>query len=308
MNNAINDESAIKILALPDNMILEKANTLRKHYKQNNVFTCGILNAKSGLCSQDCAFCAQSVHHQTGVAIYPLFDKHRIVKQAIGFENAGATHFSIVTSGFKLSSNEMETICTAILEIKKKTNLTLCASLGTITQHMAKQLKDSGVTNFHHNLETARSFFDKICTTHDYNDDIETIHQAKSAGLNVCCGGIMGLGESWAQRIELAFLLKELNVDCIPMNFLNPIPGTKLANQPLLTSSAALKCIAIFRLVHPEKDIVICGGREITLKENQSRLFYAGANGLMIGNYLTTPGQQIEKDLAMIQELGLQVT
>lgn len=285
----------------------EKHNLLRIQYKQNNVFTCGILNAKSGFCSQDCAFCAQSIHHQTESETYPLFRKHIIVEQALALEDAGASHFSIVTSGFMLDSHEMDTICHALIEIKQRTDMALCTSLGTITLQMAKQLKQSGVTNYHHNLETAQSYFDKICTTHAYNDDIETINLAKSVGLKVCCGGIMGLGESWEQRIELAFLLKELNVDSIPINFLNPIPGTKLEKKPLMSTTDALKCIALFRMILPEKDIVVCGGREITLKEKQSHLFFAGANGLMIGNYLTTPGQKIETDLNMIQDLGLRI-
>jgi biotin synthase len=300
--------SATEIAKNSDNNIqdfLRKANALRKQHKQNEIFTCGILNAKSGFCSQDCAFCAQSIHHQTNSKTYPMFDKQKIVEHSLKFEDYSTTHFSIVTSGFMLDSHEMDTICNAIIEIKQRTNLSICTSLGTITPQMALQLKQSGVTNYHHNLETAQSFFHKICTTHDYHDDIETIHLAKSAGLRVCCGGIMGLGESWEHRIELAFMLRELNVDSIPINFLNPIPGTKLENQSLLTSSTALKCIALFRLIHPEKDIAVCGGREITLKKDQSRLFFAGANGLMIGNYLTTPGQQIETDLKMIHDLGL---
>ena len=309
-NLAITYEYAKEFSKLPENDIqeyLEKANALRIKFKQNNVFTCGIINAKSGFCSQDCAFCAQSIHHQTNAQTYPLYDRQTIVEQALGFEDSGASHFSIVTSGFMLDSCEMDTICNAIISIKQRTNLTLCTSLGTISSQMARKLKQSGVTNYHHNLETAHSFFDKICTTHDYKDDIETIHLAKNEGLRVCCGGIMGLGESWEQRIELAFLLKELNVDSIPINFLNPIPGTKLEKQPIMSSSTALKCIALYRLIHPDKDIVVCGGREITLKDDQSQLFFAGANGLMIGNYLTTPGQQIETDLAMIQNLGLRV-
>jgi len=287
--------------------LLERANALRHQYKKNKVFTCGIINAKSGLCSQDCAFCAQSIHHQTHTKTFPLFEKQTMINHALGLEDNGASHFSIVTSGLRLSGHEIDTICSAMIEIKKRTNLILCASLGTITSQRARKLKQSGVTNYHHNLETAQSFFDHICTTHEYEDDIETIHQAKSAGLRVCCGGIMGLGESWEQRIELAFLLKELNVDSIPINFLNPIPGTQLENQPLLSSLSALKCIALFRLIHPDKDIVICGGREKTLKEDQTRLFFAGANGLMIGNYLTTPGRQIEIDLAMIRDQGFVV-
>jgi len=285
--------------------ILQEANTLRIQYKQNKVFTCGIINAKSGFCSQDCAFCAQSVFHQTNAQTYPLYNKQKIVEQALVMEDCGATNFSIVTSGLILSSQEMETICNAIIEIKQKTEMTICISPGKITDQMAHQLIQSGVTNYHHNLETSKSFFKNICTTHDYNVDIETIQLAKSNGLRVCCGGIMGLGETWQHRIELAFLLKDLDVDSIPINFLNPIPGTRLEKQPLMSSSNALKCIALFRLINPVKDIVVCGGREITLKNEQSRIFSAGANGLMVGNYLTTPGQKIEKDFQMIQDLGL---
>jgi len=310
INSEITFETAKAYSSIPDNNIqeiLEKANSFRIHFKQNNVFTCGIINAKSGFCSQDCAFCAQSIHYHTNAQTYPLYDKQKIVEQALGFEDSGATHFSIVTSGFMLNFKEMDTICNAITEINQRTGLTLCTSLGAISAHMAYQLKQSGVTNYHHNLETAKSFFDNICTTHDYNKDIETIQLAKSAGLRICCGGIMGLGETWQQRIELAFLLKELDIDSIPINFLNPIPGTKLEKMPVLSSATALKCIALFRLIHPAKDIIICGGREITLKEEQSRLFFAGANGLMIGNYLTTPGQKIENDLKMIQDLGLNI-
>jgi len=301
-------ESAKNYAHMPEidtHELIHRANALRERFKQNNVFTCAIINAKSGYCSQDCAFCAQSVHHNTETKTYPLFRTEKIVEQALAMTDSGATHFSIVTSGFMLNSQEMDTICQAIEQISRQTPLTLCTSLGLLTASMANQLKQAGVTNYHHNLETAKSYFGQICSTHNYDDDIETLHIARSAGLRICCGGIMGLGENWDHRIELAFLLKELDVDTIPINFLNPIPGTRLENQPLLSSGTALKCIALFRLIHPEKDIVICGGREVTLQEDQHRLFSAGANGLMIGNYLTTPGQKITSDLEMIRQSGL---
>jgi biotin synthase len=170
---------------------------------------------------------------------------------------------------------------------------------------MAERLKESGVTTYHHNLETARSFFDQVCTTHQYDEDINTVHIAKSVGMKTCCGGILGLGETWEQRAELAFTLKELEVDSIPVNFLNPIPGTKMENRQLLSPMEALRSIALFRLVNPEKDIVICGGREVTLGDFQSWVFMAGANGLMVGNYLTTAGRDIKMDMDMIKEVGL---
>ena len=211
----------------------------------------------------------------------------------------------MVTSGYMLTEKEIESISNAAAIIKKKTDLSVCVSLGMLTEPMILQLKESGVTTCHHNLETARSYFDQICTTHDYDEDIETIKLAKSAGLKVCSGGILGLGETWEQRIELAFTLKELDVDSIPINFLNPIPGTRMENRPLLPPMEALKSIALFRLINPGKNITICGGREITLRDYQSWVFMAGANGLMVGNYLTTQGRSIKMDMNMIKEMGL---
>ena len=295
---------------VPDNEIqelIDGANSLRKHFKKDTVFTCGILNAKSGYCSQDCAFCAQSVHFDTGVKTYPLVEENTIIEKALYLEDAGATRFSIVTSGFKLNDQEIDIVCQAVNRIIEKTNLIICSSLGTLNETIANKLKQSGITNYHHNLETARSFFHKICTTHDYDDDIETVKVAKKFGLKVCSGGIFGLGENWEQRVELGFTLKELNVDSIPINFLNPISGTALENQAVMSSMEALKCIAIFRMINPDKDIVICGGRETALKEDQDKLFSAGANGLMIGNYLTTMGRNIETDIEMIKAQDLTV-
>lgn len=287
--------------------LLACANQVRRRFKNNHVFSCVITNAKSGRCSQDCAFCAQSAHHDTGVKTYPLLETDILVEKALIAHENGATNYSMVTSGHMLSMPEIDRICLAVSAIREKTDLTVCASLGELNRDMARQLKQSGVTNYHHNLETAASYFREICTTHDYEEDIATIKEASSAGLRVCSGGILGLGESWEQRIELSLTLRELNVESIPLNFLNPIPGTRLENQPVMKSMEALKAIAIFRMMNPEKDITICGGREITLKDFQSWVFMAGANGLMIGNYLTTQGRSMEMDREMIESLGLSV-
>ena len=181
----------------------------------------------------------------------------------------------------------------------------LCASLGTLTPDMASSLKQAGLNNYHHNLETAPSHFDRICSTHDLNQDIQTLKIIRDKGLRICSGGIIGLGETWQQRIELAQTLQELHVDSIALNFLNPIPGTPLQNYPILEPLQALKCIAIYRLINREKDLVVCGGREVSLRDYQSWVFLAGANGLMIGNYLTTQGRSIESDLEMIRDFGL---
>ncbi len=278
------------------------AHKIKKSYKKNELILCSIINAKSGFCPENCAFCAQSAHHNTGVTTYDLLGKEEIIENAVRFKQEGATRYSMVTSGYMLTEEEIETVCRSAEAISRKTGLTVCASLGMLTETGARKLKGAGISVYHHNLETARSFFDRVCTTHDYDEDIKTVQLARAAGLKVCSGGILGLGETWEQRVELAFTLRELDVDGIPINFLNPIAGTKMENRPLLAPLDALKCIALFRFINPEKNILVCGGREVTLRDYQSWIMLAGANGLMIGNYLTTQGRDIKTDLDMLKE------
>ncbi len=308
-NDSFSYEDACKLAVARDNAVdlIMCANKIRNRFKKNNVFACSIINAKSGRCSEDCAFCAQSAFHKTGIETYPLLDTEKMVNNSMLMQEAGATKYSMVTSGHSLSGREIDSIGHAAEEINKKTDLSVCASLGQLTEPVAIKLKEKGVTTYHHNLETARSYFDQICTTHEYDEDIQTIKMAKSAGLKVCSGGILGLGETWAQRVELAFTLKELGVDSIPINFLNPIPGTRMENRSLLSSMEALKCIALFRFINPDKSITICGGREKTLGDFQSWIFMAGANGVMIGNYLTTKGRSAAMDMDMISQMGLNI-
>jgi biotin synthase len=301
-------EDACALAGLSDKHTLDLifcANKIRETFKKDRVFTCAIINAKSGSCSEDCAFCAQSAHHRTGVDTYPLLTGPELIENAVRMQEAGATNYSMVTSGPRLSPGEIDTIGRAAEEIKKETDMTVCASLGSLTGQQAQQLKESGITNYHHNLETARSFFDQICTTHEYDDDIQTLAHARASGMRICSGGILGMGETWEQRVELAVTLRELEVDSIPLNFLNPIPGTRLAGRPLTPPMEALKSISLFRFVNPDRDITICGGREVALKDFQSWIFAAGANGVMVGNYLTTKGRGIEEDMDMIREQAL---
>ena len=305
---SVSYEEACELSALPVDDTIDLimcANKIRNKYKKNNIFTCSIINAKSGFCPENCAFCAQSAHHKTEIETYPLLSEEELVDNALRMYEAGATKYSMVTSGTMLSDEEIKTISRAASNIKEKTNLVICGSLGMLTEPMARQLKESGISTYHHNLETARSYFDQICTTHDYDEDIQTVKFAQSAGLKACSGGILGLGETWDQRIELAFTLKELDVDIIPINFLNPVAGTRMESMPLLSPMEALKCIALFRFINPGKDITICGGREVTLQDYQSWTFMAGANGLMMGNYLTTQGRNAEMDINMIKDMGL---
>ncbi len=298
---------ACEIAALPPETTFDLilfANKIRNHYRKKLVL-CSIVNAKSGLCSEDCAFCAQSAHHRTQVPVHPLLSEEEMVERAVQMHKAGAREYSMVTSGYALTEDEIGTISRAAAAIRQRTDLTICASLGVLTQSAAEKLRAGGISSYHHNLETARSFFDRVCTTHDYEDDVRTVRLAKAAGFAVCSGGIFGLGETWGHRVELAFTLKELDVDSIPLNFLNPIAGTEMGDRPLLSPMEALKCIALFRFIHPRKDIVVCGGREVTLRDLQSWMFAAGANGFLMGNYLTTPGRDIQADITMIRDLGL---
>jgi biotin synthase len=278
---------------------------IRERYFGQSIFSCAIVNAKSGLCSQDCAFCAQSTYHHTAVPTYPLLDSATMSRRARELKAAGASRFSMVTSGKRLTDAELATVCRTAETIRREEGLEVCVSLGMLTPQQARLLLDSGVTRYHHNLETARSFFPRICTTHAYEEDLETVQIAKAAGMVVCSGGILGLGESWEQRVELAFTLRELGVDSVPLNFLTPIPGTRLANRSPLPPMTALRCIALFRFILPEQEISICGGRAVTLGDFQSWIFLAGASGLMVGDYLTTKGREAAYDMAMIQELNL---
>jgi biotin synthase len=284
------------------------ASRIKVHFIGNKVFLCSIINAKSGRCAENCSFCAQSVHHTTDAPVFPLVDEDRMVAGAVEAEKAGSTCYGIVTSGTSISRGaELERIIDAVKRIRQQTNITPSCSLGILDYDVACALKEAGVTTYHHNLETARSFFANVCTTHEYDDDVATVIAAKKAGLKVCCGGIFGLGETPAQRVELAFTLKELDVDSVPLNFLNPIEGTRLAGAKLITPLECLHTIALFRLILPDKKISVCGGRETNLRDLQSWMFFAGASGTMIGNYLTTSGRSAADDWQMLEDLGLSV-
>jgi biotin synthase len=285
-----------------------EAARIRDHFVGSTVHLCSIINAKSGKCPENCAFCAQSAHHQTGVDVYPLVDEDEIVRCATLAEQNGAGCYGIVTSGTRINrTEELDSVCRAVGRIKAETGISPSCSLGIMDETMAIRLRDAGMETYHHNLETSRSFFPQICTTHDYEDDVATIRAAKNVGLRVCAGGIFGLGESFAQRIEMALTLRELDVDKVPLNFLNPVAGTRLEGADNLTPLECLTIIAVYRFMLPGKRLSICGGREKNLRELQSWMFLAGANGTMTGNYLTTPGRLPELDRQMLKDLQLPV-
>jgi biotin synthase len=234
-------------------------------------------------------------------------DKEEIKRVAESAKEKGVKRFCVVTSGKKPSDDELNQIC-GFISVVKDAGLLPCATLGFLDVEQLKKLKDSGLHRYHHNLETSEFFFSEICSTHTYQDKIRTIESAKSLGLSVCSGGIFGLGESWEDRIDMAFALKELGVDSVPINLFTPINGTPLSDRGLLNPMEALKIIAIYRLVLPECEIRVCGGRPATLKEKVSQIFFAGADGMLLGNYLTTSGRDPEDDLQMIQEMGLSIS
>ena len=284
--------------------LFAEANRIREEVFGKTVFLCSIINAKSGRCPENCSFCAQSVHHSTDAPVYPLVDEERMVACAREAEANGSSCYGIITSGTGIDrGGELEQIRRAILRIRQETSISPSCSLGIIDRETALSLKEAGMETYHHNLETARSFFANVCTTHDYEEDVATVRVAKEAGLKVCCGGIFGLGESAAQRVELALTLRGLDVDSVPLNFLNPIPGTRLEGACNITPLECLKTIALFRFILPKKKISVCGGREKNLRDLQSWIFMAGASGTMVGNYLTTAGRPVEVDRQMIDDL-----
>jgi biotin synthase len=284
------------------------ANRLREKRFGRQVSLCAIINAKSGKCPEDCSFCAQSSHHNTNIESYPLVDRNKILEAARAAREIGAIEFSIVTSGYGIEKDtEVAGIEEGIHTIRKNAGMMACASPGIVSESVLKRFKEAGLNFYHHNLETARSFFPQVCSTHHYEEDVEAVRRAKSLKLNVCCGGIFGLGETWEQRVELFFTLRELDVDSVPINFLNPIQGTPLEGNRNLNPMDCLKIIALARAILPDKKITICGGREVNLRDHQGMIFFAGANATMVGNYLTTKGRPAENDIQMIRDAGMEV-
>ena len=286
-------------------MLLAHANLIRSRFKGTHIDLCAVVNAKSGRCAEDCIFCAQSAHHKAEIETYPLIGTSEVIKMAREAGDNGAHRFGIVTSGKGITSDkELEKICESIKEISKGSEVIPCASLGVLNDGQVLSLRNAGLRRYHHNLETAESYFPAICTTHSFRERVQTIRMLKKEGFEVCSGGVFGLGETPEQRVEMAFALRDLDIDSVPLNFLNPVKGTPAEKYPLLPPLEILKIIALFRFVLPKKDIRACGGREVSLRTLQPLMYLAGANGTMVGNYLTTSGRDPKVDLQEIIDLG----
>jgi len=280
-----------------------KADRVRREKTDNKLDICTICNARSGLCSEDCKFCTQSVHYDTGTPVYPMMDIDEIMESALQAKANGSKRFGIVTSGQSLNMEEVRYVAAVVKEIRDKLDIEVCASLGCLDYDQLVLLKKAGLSRYHHNIETSREYFPKIVSTHTFDDRILTIRNAVKAGLFTCSGGIIGMGESRKDRANMALTLKELNVDSVPINILMPLAGTPLAEIIPITMSEVLKTIAVFRILMPDKTIKIAAGRESFLKDFQGMAFMSGANGMLIGGYLTQRGRSVKEDKNMIDEI-----
>jgi biotin synthase len=286
--------------------LLAWANRIRERFKGNKVHLCSIVNAKAGGCPENCKFCAQSAFYQTEAPRYGFIDREPVLEAAGEAKRNGVVGLGLVAAWKGLTEGPMlDEVCARIRDVAQ-TGVRADASLGLIqSQAVADRLKAAGLQCYNHNLETSRRFFPQQCTTHTYDDRLETIRYLKQAGIGICSGGIIGLGETRADRADLALALREIGANVVPINFLNPIPGTPFAHNPPLPPLELLQTIACFRFVLPRQEIMVAGGRAVNLRDLQSLIFLAGASALMVGNYLTTLNQPVEKDLQMLKDLGL---
>ncbi len=285
--------------------LAQAANRIRDHHMGAIADLCTLVNAKSGACIEDCAFCSQSSRYKTESPVYPLLPVEQMVAAARKAEASGAHNFCIVCSGDAPRADELPEIAEAVRRIVAETSLQVTCSLGALTEAQVALLKDAGMTRYNHNIETAKSHFHNIVTSHTFDDRVRTIRNVHAQGLEACCGGIIGMGETRAQRLEFAFQLRELGTDCFTLNILNPRPGTPLGDVPPLTPLEILKTIAVFRFIIPDKILKLSGGREANLRDLQGTAMLSGANGLITGGYLTTAGQGTGKDLRMLEDAGL---
>lgn len=302
----ITEEEALKLYDEPLEELCESADRIRRHFCGSRFDLCTIINGKSGRCSENCRFCAQSAHNHTGVTEYPLLPDDEIVAQAKRDHEQGVLRYSIVTSGKRLSDGEVERICGVIRRIRSEVGIQVCVSFGLLNEEQYRKLKEAGASRVHNNLETSGENFANVCTTHTFEDKVSAIRAAQAAGLAVCSGGIMGLGETPKDRISMAMSLRELGIKSVPVNMLNPIPGTPFEKNPRLTADDMRRIVAVYRFILPEASIRLAGGRGL-LEDKGKGCFVSGANAAISGDMLTTAGITTKTDLEMLEELGYEV-
>lgn len=302
----IDKSEAMELLNADLDELTNCANRIREHFNSNNFDLCTIINGKSGRCSEDCKFCAQSAYYDTEVEEYDLLDNDELLQGAKYNADKGVLRYSIVTSGRSLTKEEVKRVSESYKKINEEVDIKLCASHGLLDYDDFVMLKEAGVTRYHNNLESSRRFFPKVCTTHTYDEKIQAIKDAHRAGLSVCSGGIMGLGETMEDRIDMAFELRELGVTSIPINVLNPIPGTPFADNAKLTADDVRRIVAIYRMIHPKGVIRMAGGRGLLVDKGKA-VFCGGANAAISGDMLTTAGISIQHDIEMANDLGYEI-
>lgn len=303
-------EEAQFLLNVDESELLAGTQQIREAHFGNEIQLCAIINAKSGKCDMDCTFCSQARDSKTEIDEYPLMSSEVLQREIKKITETGNCRCSLVTSGGKLTGSDVEALVDTVGDMefgKKGKPSPMCASLGRLTSKELYSLKEAGVTRLHHNLESSKEYYPEICTTQTWDQRLKTVKAAQSAGMEICSGGLFGLGESWDDRISLALTLRELNVDSVPINFLYSHEGTPLCHQNRMSAEEALRIVAIYRCMLPKAILRICGGRSHVLGDRQFDIFTAGANGLMTGNYLTVSGSQYDLDVAKLKELGLRL-
>lgn len=302
----ISKKEALELYDQPIDRLCESADRIRKHFCSDKFDICTIVNAKSGHCSEDCKFCAQSSYNNTHISEYPLMDIDEIVRQAKFNYEQGVLRYSIVTSGRKLSDNEVDKMCEAVSRVIDEVGISVCVSFGLLDKKQFSKLKEAGVTRVHNNLEASEKYFPHICTTHNFDDKVKAIRNAQEVGLTVCSGGIMGLGESVEDRIDMALSLRELDITSVPVNMLNAIDGTPFVKNERINDDEMRRIVAVYRFILPNASIRLAGGRGL-LADKGRACFVSGANSVISGDMLTTSGITTKDDLSMISELGYKV-
>ena len=282
------------------------ADMIRDHFCGNQFDMCTIINGKSGLCSENCKFCAQSSHYNTGSKVYSLLSEEEILADAKKNADQGVMRYSIVTAGRSLSDGEVDRMCQIIRRIKEEVHISVCVSFGLLKEDQFRRLKDAGAERVHNNLEASENFFPSVCTSHSFSDKVQAIRAAQAAGLDVCSGGIMGLGESIEDRIDMALSLRDLGIESIPVNMLNPIPGTPMEKYESLDEKEMQRIIAVYRFILPKAFIRLAGGRGL-MRDKGRACFMSGANAAISGDMLTTAGITVDKDKKLLEELDYMI-
>jgi len=311
---SLTPSQALAVLKLPDEAVpalAELASDVKARYAEAKVDLCAIINAKSGNCCEDCSYCSQSARFKTEIAAYPMLPQQAMVEAAKQAEADGVNHFCLVTSGRGMEPGpDLDLACSTLEAITSGTHLARCASLGIVDEATLAQLKQAGLNRYHHNIETSERHFSAVCTTHSYQDRIDTIKAVQRQGIEVCAGGILGMGETEQDRVDMAFALAELGVESIPLNILNSFPGTPVSElkDGRIRALDAVKAVAMFRLANPKAIIRLAGGRVLNLGEHERLALAAGINGLLVGNYLTSLGPTVRRDLALLKDMGFTVS